>query len=1101
MVDSGSTHTHTNNKNNLENIEIIKESVNVANGNSEFSLGIGNIGKINNIKYTPSFQHNLLSVSHLVDLGFTIIFSKQKSKILIYDHHNNLNKEVPLVRIGRLFYVDIKDIAFLDSKVKACMASTKPDENLVTWHQRLHLSDQLLIKLSKGLVDGIKIKDSNITGRLSLCKACALSRTPKLNNKKEKKRKLPDKPLEEIDADIKTINVEGFRKEKYILSFRCARSKFTWLYFLNQKSEAVDKLQHFKANVLNQIIDEAGNQNYILRFQRIKTDGGGEFEGNFERECLKLGLRHEFVPPYSQYLNSYVESYWRILMEIARAFLVQSNLPWNLWTYAVNYANYILNRTLLRPINNVLKTSYEWLYRKKPDLSNIKTFGCNLFSHVPVERRINKALSNTGEEGVFLGFVENYIHGIFVRRKNNSIDIVNYDYCVFNEVIVPRRTVNLEEEYGNIKLDYVEEIPITEIERELVERENGNDNRELPRQQLRQSPRLKEKRKKQKRISEAHLVICNRDLSEKELKIIRTYEKDELTPKVLKGWLDAIEKEKKSIKVHDVFKLVDSKDVSKFYKTKWILTRKDDQYEKTYIYKARLVILGFMGDSGIDFFFTYAPVAKMSSLRMFLKIAIQLDMDMTQADVRTAFLNAKINEDIYVEIPEFFYSDDFNNVDLNSKCIKLSKALYGLKQAPREWFLTIHRFFVNDLNFTPCRNEPCIYYKNELRGGKEIKTLLYLYVDDFIIASNDSSTKNFYLGKIKNKFDIKIIGYPQKILGITIIRDENNNLFINQNDKIINLTKEYKLENSAPVSSPLDAFNKLTNNSGRNRNKHRNSKGEKDIERTYRSIIGKLNHISQATRPDITYAVSVLSKYLNSPTETHLYYAKRTIKYLYSTRNHMIKIDKSGNNNCILETYCDADWATDQDNRRSQTGVLITLGNTPIYWSSSQQSIVALSSCEAEIYAVKTAVKDTKYIRNIIDEIYLKQSKAIQIHVDNSSAIKTIINPIMTKQNRHMDISYAFIAEEIENGIINLKKIDGSLNKSDIETKVIKNYLKDVVDKRILVEHKSEIKNKADNNKTALTENNKNKNENKRIEKRKIEKITITDKNNKKQKK
>jgi len=961
-----------------------------------------------------------------------------------------------------LFYLTVKDICSLPNIYQCCVASTSPAPSLVTWHQRTHLSDDLLIKLSKGFAEGIKIEDEFLIHNLSICEDCGLSKPEKNSRKRKGKRKIAKFNLEQVDSDVKVVNVKGFKDEIYILSFRCARSKFTWLYFMKNKNDTREALLHFKINVIQQLKPE-NSVEFVLR--RVHTDGGGEFFGQFEQLCKELSLRHTLSPPYCPELNNYAESYWRILMQTTRAFLSHAKLPIRLWTYACSYANYILNRTLLRPIEHTLKTSYEWLMGEKPDLCNIRTWGTQVYSFIPEQTRGNKSLSNRGLLGYFVGFADNFVHSVNLYTPEGQISPHKLEDVLFNEIIVPRVHIDTGEEVPHLPHIIIE--PSSSLTTE------GEESSTQLRSQSENQIQSQDKRKKRnsenessgprtsKRLRGKHVNVYTdrrsfiysassmkesaRLLSESELRILKHAEQDPLTPEKILEWIQAIEKEKISIKINDVFQIVKKPYNRKILRTMWVLTKKFDELGNEIAKKARNVLLGNHTTEGIDYYETYAPVAKLSSLRMFLAVVTQFRMDMIQGDVNTAFLNAEIEEEIFLEIPAFFRWNEFleslgDNDPLKRElpedlCLKLKKSQYGLKQSSRNWYITFNDFLIS-IGFIPCSSEPCVYtYQDQF-----CRALFFLYVDDFILASTSHEFKDFVMKQISNRFKIKILGFPRTILGISIVK-EGDHLFLHQKQKIEQLACDYNLEAAKPVFTPLDADRRLQKIMHSNKDKNSVYSGEnpnnksKQLETEYRSIVGRLNHIAQATRPDIAFSVAQLSKYLNNPTISHLFAAKRVIKYLFSTRHWCIVYRRDENSPLEFIVYSDSDWAGDPDTRRSQSGTLLILAFGPVHWSSTIQHLVALSSPEAETIALKQTVKDTLWLKNILQEMYRVQDKPIKVYEDKSSTIRIVTNPMISKKNRHMEIAYHFIIQHIEIGTISVMKVEGERNYADIFTK------------------------------------------------------------------
>jgi hypothetical protein len=186
----------------------------------------------------------------------------------------------------------------------------------------------------------------------------------------------------------------------------------------------------------------------------------------------------------------------------------------------------------------------------------------------------------------------------------------------------------------------------------------------------------------------------------------------------------------------------------------------------------------------------------------------------------------------------------------------------------------------------------------------------------------------------------------------------------------------------------------------------------------YREVIGSLMYAAIGTRPDITYAVTALSQYLQNPGRPHWEQAKRVIRYLKGTRDHELKYGASGG----IEGFSDANWGNDIDDRHSICGYAFTLNGGAISWSSKKQSVVALSSTEAEYIAITHAAKEATWLRHLLSEIYspLVLKYPMILYSDNKSAIELVKNATFHSRTKHIAIRYHYVREAYNDGIISL---------------------------------------------------------------------------------
>ena len=287
-------------------------------------------------------------------------------------------------------------------------------------------------------------------------------------------------------------------------------------------------------------------------------------------------------------------------------------------------------------------------------------------------------------------------------------------------------------------------------------------------------------------------------------------------------------------------------------------------------YKSRLVARGFTQREGIDYEETFAPVAKFTSIRALLAFAAERDLDLQQMDVKTAFLNGELEEEVYMRQPEGFAEGGKEHL-----VCKLRKSLYGLKQSPRAWNTVIDKFFKEN-DFIQSEADHCIYSKSY---GTSI-VIIALYVDDLIIASNDENQMSCIKASLGQRFEMKDLGPLQYCLGIQITRDrKNRTLCMSQEKYIADMLERFHMAECKEVATPLDPSVKLT--------KEMEPKTEKEILEMktvpYRSAVGSLMYAMVATRPDIAAAVGVVSRHLNNPGQAHWTAVKRKFRYLKGT--------------------------------------------------------------------------------------------------------------------------------------------------------------------------------------------------------------------------
>jgi hypothetical protein len=231
-----------------------------------------------------------------------------------------------------------------------------------------------------------------------------------------------------------------------------------------------------------------------------------------------------------------------------------------------------------------------------------------------------------------------------------------------------------------------------------------------------------------------------------------------------------------------------------------------------------------------------------------------------------------------------------------------------------------------------------------------------------------------------------------------------------------------------PVSTPAECGTKL----------HKDLDGQKVDSTLYKQIVGSLMYLT-TTRPDIMYSVSLISRYMENPTELHLLAAKRILRYLQGTRNLGIYYTKGEKSDLI--GFTDSDYAGDQDDRKSTSGYVFMLGNGAVSWSSKKQPIVTLSTTEAEFVAATTCVCQAIWLRKILEELQFKQIGCTTIFCDNSSTIKLSKNPVLHGRSKHIDVKFYFLRDLCKDGTIDLVYCKSEDQIADIFTKALKREL------------------------------------------------------------
>ena len=279
-------------------------------------------------------------------------------------------------------------------------------------------------------------------------------------------------------------------------------------------------------------------------------------------------------------------------------------------------------------------------------------------------------------------------------------------------------------------------------------------------------------------------------------------------------------------------------------------------------HKARLVVQGFRQKYGIDYFDTYAPVARIATIRLLIAIAAIHGLVIHQMDVKTAFLNGELEEEVYMNQPE-----GFKVKGQETKVCKLIRSLYGLKQAPKQWHQKFDEVVLAN-GFKINQSDKCVYSKFD-DNGKGV--IICLYVDDMLIFGTDLGQVEKTKAFLSNSFSMKDLGEADVILGIRIVRGKGT-ISLSQSHYVEKVVKRFNESNSSHFATPMDSNVKLVPSSG-----------TPISQLEYASLVGSLMYAMTSTRPDIAFAIGKLSRFTSNPSMLHWQALRRVLRYLNKT--------------------------------------------------------------------------------------------------------------------------------------------------------------------------------------------------------------------------
>jgi hypothetical protein len=426
--------------------------------------------------------------------------------------------------------------------------------------------------------------------------------------------------------------------------------------------------------------------------------------------------------------------------------------------------------------------------------------------------------------------------------------------------------------------------------------------------------------------------------------------------------------------------------------------------------KARLVAQGYNQEEGIDYEETYAPVARLEAIRLLLAFACAKDFKLFQMDVKSAFLNGHINEEVYVAQPPGFESHKHPD-----HVYKLKRALYGLKQAPRAWYERLSKFLL-DQGYSRGKVDTTLFIK---RQGKHL-ILVQIYVDDIIFGSTNMKLVREFSDLMQGEFEMSMMGELTYFLGLQI-KQLKEGTFVSQTKYCLDLIKRFDMAKAKAIDTPMPTCTNL--------NKDEDGK-EVDVKR-YRGMIGSLLYLT-ASRPDIMFSVCMCARYQSCPKESHLKAVKRILRYLSGTPKYGLWYSKG--NDCSLVGFSDSDFAGCKSDRKSTSGTCHLFSNSLVSWHSKKQVSVALSTAEAEYVAAGSCCAQILWIKQHLLDFNLKLER-IPIFCDNTSAINLTKNPVLHSRTKHIEIRHHFLRDHVEKGDIVFEHVNTENQLADIFTK------------------------------------------------------------------
>ncbi|CAI7851522.1 unnamed protein product, partial [Closterium sp. NIES-54] len=425
------------------------------------------------------------------------------------------------------------------------------------------------------------------------------------------------------------------------------------------------------------------------------------------------------------------------------------------------------------------------------------------------------------------------------------------------------------------------------------------------------------------------------------------------------------------------------------------------------VFKARYVARGFSQQEGVDFFHTFSPTLKMTTLRVLLHVAAQCDYELHYLDFSMAFLQGSLHEEIWLRRPPGFTGSFPPGTQWS-----LRRPVYGLRQAPREWHDTL-RTTLASLGFAPSTADPSLF----LHTDTSLPPFYVLvYVDDLVFATADTKALALVKSELQKRHTCTGLGELRSYLGLQIIRDRAR--------RTITLTQSHMVQQVTPLATghSLSA-----------------PPSDESVEPSgpYPEFVGCLMYLMTCTRPDLAYPLGLLARYVapGRHRKVHMDAAKRVLRYLCSTSGMGLVL--GGRGDVVLTGHSDASWVDDQATQRSSQGYTFSLGSGLVSWRSTRSSSVLGSSCEAEIYATAMAAQELRWLTYLLTDLGERPRSPPVLYVDNKAAIALCQEHRLEHITKHIALRY-FLSRELQQcGQLRLTYVATRANTADIFTKAL----------------------------------------------------------------
>ena len=1053
IVDSGcSTHITNANLKYMYDRESVDTLIRTASGVSLHSSMRGSLGPLKHVLHAELATHSLLSVSNICDNDIVVIFTKEDVIFVnskeFGDMRRHFNVREKGLREKNLYVMNInvsKRVSF-DTEVDnfSLVASAEPVNRYTLWHQRLnHCNHQQmrLLRDYKRAPDMIWNDEEYIAHRSRICHGCATGKMVTSSTRKESRELLKENHPSNhagglILIDVFFSNITSYNLNELGLILVDAYSKCMWVMFGRSKDDVTQLFAEW-------VLQMKGLKFDIGSVAVVRSDNGGEFTSQtFVSQLHSNSIVPERAPPYAHVNRA--ERAIRHVKETARAYVNTNRVnlsrlaawrtrgrtsnPYIFWTDAMTHACAVFNAMPEKKFLAEGITRHERFFGGTPDYTRLKVFGCTAYVHIPSQLR--KSFDETSFQGVYMGFnpaspqtwkVMNIHSGKIIESRtvvfNENVDVQNIPVYVRGGEATESHdesyqywqdSAEYDESQWKIPSDWHVSSSISEsyvaTPYESFHQNEHNMN-----------------------FSTDHVISNVMESIANAVPVPKNVYEARKTPE----WSQAYDKEIKSFVENDILEFVPRQPDMKVLSWRWVFRVKEDLVTGALTYKARGTLRGDHQVEGIDYDETFAPVARLKSLRMLMSIVCSKDLEMENMDVNTAFLYGEKQADepdVYVSIPAGFPIPNHVARSNTEYVGKLKRHVYGLKQAPRTWFRTLREHLIH-VGFKSCVHDPCLF----VRRSEDHLAYIFVYVDDLVIATNLVEEMRCVKSELSSKWSMKELGALESILGIRVLRNRQEKIITLSQEKYIDsLLSKFKLEDVRVATTPLAPGCALS------KAMCPKTEQERTLARRqpYRELVGSLMYLMVCTRPDIAFAISQLSRYTSNHGPGHWSALMHVIRYVKGSKG--LGVTYRGDTELYPALYSDASYASDVDSSKSVSAYISYVGGGPVSWRSKLQSTTALSTCESEYIALCAAAQEAVHLKQLFLELVPEvRDTPVVIYEDNKSTIDISKNTSLHEKQKHVKVKYHFVRECVLDNRIHVQYLNTRLMVADLLTKPV----------------------------------------------------------------